>query len=137
METLQYSNKLRDAMTKKQIKGKKEFLVFIGEVKICTGYLVGEVKCSLLRIFLQSQSEQYKSSQVLFLLKDIPSQQTKSSCHFFCTESWHFATNRFSLTWLKKYKQIQGFLATYTKCVDVSTGQSKAKYLTWAIALKN
>ena len=54
METLQYSNKVRDAMTKKEIKGKKEFLVFIGEVKICTGYLVGEVKCSLLRIFLQS-----------------------------------------------------------------------------------
>ena len=54
METLQYSNKLRNAMTEKQIKGKKEFLAFIGEVKIRTGYLVGEVKSSLLKIFLQS-----------------------------------------------------------------------------------
>ena len=50
----QYSNKLRDAMTKNQIKGKKEFLVFTGEVKICTSYLVREVKCSMLKIFLQS-----------------------------------------------------------------------------------
>ena len=74
MEKLQHPNKLRDAMIKKQIKRKTEFLVFIGEVKIRTGYLVGEVKCSLLKIFLQSYSEQYKSSQVLFLLKDIASQ---------------------------------------------------------------
>ena len=74
MEALQYSNKVRDAMTKKQIKGKKQFLVFNGEVKIRTGYMVREVKCSSLKILLQSYSEQYKSSQVLFIFKDIPSQ---------------------------------------------------------------
>ena len=50
----QYSNKLGDEMTKKQIKGKKEFLVFTGEVKTSTGYLIREVRCSLLKIFLQS-----------------------------------------------------------------------------------
>ena len=61
-------------MTKKEIKGRKEFLMFIGEVKIRTGYMVREVKCSSFKIFLQSYSEQYKSSQVLFIFKDIPSQ---------------------------------------------------------------
>ena len=45
MEALQYSNKVRDAMTKKQVKGKKE---------IRTGYMVREVECSSLKIFLQS-----------------------------------------------------------------------------------
>ena len=54
MQALQYSNKVRDATTKKQIKGKKEFLVLILEVKICTGYMVREAKCSSLKIFLQS-----------------------------------------------------------------------------------
>ena len=38
------SNKVRDAMTKKQIKGKKEFMVFIPDVKTHTDHMVGEVK---------------------------------------------------------------------------------------------
>ena len=31
-------------MTKKQIKGEKEFMVFIPDVKTHTGHVVGEVK---------------------------------------------------------------------------------------------
>ena len=38
------SNKVRDAMAKKQIKGKKEFMVFVPDVRTHTGNKVGEVK---------------------------------------------------------------------------------------------
>ena len=38
------SNKVRDAMTKKLIKGKKEFMMFIPDVKTHTGHMVVEAK---------------------------------------------------------------------------------------------
>ena len=82
-------------MTKKQIKGKKEFMVFIPDVKTHTGHMVGEVKFYSFKCVSPELEWTVKSNQILFLFKDIASQYTKFSCFLFSTECWHFATNRF------------------------------------------
>ena len=82
-------------MTKKQIKGRKEFMVFIPDVETHTGHMVGEVKFYSFKCVSPELERTVKSNQILFLFKDIASQHTKFLCFLFPTECWHFTTNRF------------------------------------------
>ena len=61
-------------MTKKQIKGKKEFMVFFPDVKTHAGHMVGEVKFYSFKSASPELERTVKSNQMLFLFKDIPSQ---------------------------------------------------------------
>ena len=80
------SNKVRDAMAKKQIKGKKEFTVFIPDVKTHTDHMVGEIKFYSFKGVSPQLECTVKSNQILFLFKDIASQYTKLLCFLFSTE---------------------------------------------------
>ena len=73
-------------MTKKQIKGKNEFMVFIPDVKAHTDHVVGEVKFYSFKSVSPELECTVKSNQILFLFKEIPSQYTKFSCFLFSTE---------------------------------------------------
>ena len=90
------SNKVRNAMTKKQIKRKKKFMVFIPDVKTHTGHMFGEVKFYSFKCVSPQLKWTVKSNQILFLFKDIASQYTKYLCFLFPQECWNFATNRLS-----------------------------------------
>ena len=89
------SNKVRDAMTKKQIKGKKRIHGVHSRRE--NPYWPYGWRCKNL-IFQKcfSRARVYsKSNQILFLFKDIARQYTRFSFFFFSTGYWHFATNRF------------------------------------------
>ena len=59
------SNKVRGGMTKKQMKGEKEFFVSIPDMKIHTSPMVREVKFSLFKLVFQSGSNWIQTPEPL------------------------------------------------------------------------
>ena len=70
-------------MTKKLIKGKKEFMMFIPDVKTHTGHMVVETKFYSFKSVSPKLEWTVKSNQTLFLFKDIPSQLQSFRVFFF------------------------------------------------------